>query len=213
MAAWAAWQSRESAHQANVAASTLAMIEQARRHGELAPRFQVIVEPWNTGMDVLRLRVMLTGPSTLECLDDLTVWIRNDHFRRGEGQSIAGGPTREQIRQQIWGPYMFAPGVGPDGSRTDEGGWTVEVSSRLPLNEELLFQLVPTRPGAWMTSTTLADWRAQCGNVIRMAITGTRRTPADLVFGEVHLMNRPVEVWDSPFEITLDDTGHGSAMI
>jgi hypothetical protein len=41
VAAWAAYQSRSSAQQANMAATTLAVIERDRRHAELTPRFEL----------------------------------------------------------------------------------------------------------------------------------------------------------------------------
>jgi hypothetical protein len=123
VAAWAAKQSREAAQQANKATDALAEIENDRRHGELTPRFTITVVPLSPGSgEVLRLRIMLAGPPGLDRLDGLTVRIRDDHFRRGEGQMLAAGPTREQIEEQIWGPYMFRAGTGPDQSRADPTG-------------------------------------------------------------------------------------------
>jgi hypothetical protein len=34
-------------------------------------------------------------------IDGITITIRDDHLRRGEGTLTAGGPTREQIKEQI----------------------------------------------------------------------------------------------------------------
>jgi hypothetical protein len=96
IAAIAARQSNKSSGKANETAGALAGIEQDRRHSELTPRFRVRVEPWTAGNDQdLRLRVMLTGPTGLDRIDGLTVKIRDDHFRRGEGTLTAGGPTNE----------------------------------------------------------------------------------------------------------------------
>jgi hypothetical protein len=96
---------------------------------------------------VLRLRVMLVGPPGLDRLDRLTVTIRDDHFRRGEHQQIMGGPTTEEIKAHIWGPYRFTPSTGPDDARADGIGRTTVYDAQLPIGEELPFQLEHTVPG------------------------------------------------------------------
>jgi hypothetical protein len=173
IAAWAATQSRSSAEQANLAAGALADIERDRRHSELTPRFWVRVEPWGAGMDVTRLRVMLVGPPGLDHLDSLTVRIRDDHFRRGEGTLLAVGPSREQVKDHIWGPYMFTPGTGPDEARADRTGRVTAYEASLPVGEELPFQLDKTRPGSWMGNMSQEDWQRQRGTVIRLALEAT----------------------------------------
>jgi hypothetical protein len=173
VAAWAARQSRISAQRANAAAEALAEIERDRRHSELTPRFRVIVEPWGPGTDTKKLRVMLLGPPGLDHLDTVTVRIRDDHFRRGEGMLLAGGPTRDQVKTHIWGPYMFTPGTGPDEARADSTGRVTAYEAALPVGEELPFQLEPTRPGSWMTAMSQEDWQRQRGTVIRLAIDAT----------------------------------------
>lgn len=173
IAAWAARQSRSSAEQANLAAGALADIERDRRHSELTPRFWVRVEPGGEGTDVKRLRVMLVGPPGLDHLDSLTVRIRDDHFRRGEGMLLAGGPSREQVKNHIWGPYMFTPGTGPDEARADGTGRVTAYEASLPVGEELPFQLEQTRPGSWMGNMSQEDWQRQRGTVIRLAIDAT----------------------------------------
>lgn len=106
------------------ATEILARIELERRQAELTPRFLLRCEPWTAGNDSdLRLRVILTGPFSLGRIDGLTVTIRDDHFRRGEGSLIAGGPSREQIKEQIWG--LTGSGLAPDrmkAERTTPGG-------------------------------------------------------------------------------------------
>jgi hypothetical protein len=32
------------------------------------------------------------------------------------------GPSEEEIQRQIWGPYRFTPGTGPDDARADSNG-------------------------------------------------------------------------------------------
>jgi hypothetical protein len=131
----------------------------------------VICEPWGSGIDILRLRVMLAGPHGLDRLDRVTVSIRDDHFRRGEGQQIAGGPTPEQVKRQIWGPYRFTPATGPDEARADSTGRTTVYDADLPLGEELPFQLEHTTPPPWATGTNEPDWLRQRGTVLRLAFT------------------------------------------
>jgi hypothetical protein len=128
--------------QANAAATKLADIESQRRHGELCPRFRVICEPFNQGSDILRLRIMLVGPSGLDRVDRLTLAIRNDHFRRGEGhQQIMDGPTEDEIKAHIWGPYRFL--AAPDDARPDDARRMVVYTVSLPMGEELPYQLEP----------------------------------------------------------------------
>jgi hypothetical protein len=171
VAAWAAWLSRASAREANAAAGALATIERARRYEELTPRFRVSTQnlqpgtgPARAGTFSLRLQVALTGPPGLSHLDGLTVRIRN------EGQLLAAGPTREQIRAQIWGPWMFTPGTGPDEARADSTGRVTEYREQLVVGQELSFQLEPTMRPTWATSTTQEDWQREPGTVLRLAI-------------------------------------------
>lgn len=171
IAAIAARQSNKSSGKANETAASLADIEQDRRHSELTPRFRVRVEPWTAGNDQdLRLRIMLTGPTGLDRIDGLTVKIRDDHFRRGEGTARAGGPSREEIKQQIWGPYRFRPGTGPDEARADDTGRVTVYDADLPIGEELPYFLERTRPPTWATSMSQQQWNEQRGPVIRIVL-------------------------------------------
>lgn len=171
IAAIAATQSHKSAGQANETAGALANIERDRRQSELTPRFRVRVEPWTAGDDQdLRLRVMLTGPPALDHIDGLTVKIRDDHFRRGEGTLTAGGPTREKIKEQIWGPYRFRPGTGPDEARADDTGRVTVYDAELPIGEELPYFLERTRSPSWATSMTQEQWNERRGPVIRLGL-------------------------------------------
>lgn len=196
IAAWAALQARVSARESNAAATQLTAIESQRRQNELCPRLRVICKPLNPGSDILRLRVMLIGPPGLDRLDRLTVTIRNDHFLRGDGHhQHMGSPTREEVKQHIWGPYRFTPGTGPGEARADHTGRETVYDASLPLGEELPYQLEHTMPGHWMTSMTLQDWLRQCGTIIRLAFTaehteyGTWYLPC-----EIETANTPVKV-------------------
>jgi len=161
-----------STSQANASASTLAEIERQRRHGELYPRLRVVCEPWGPGVEgTLRLRVTLVGPPGLDRLDRLTAAIRNDHFRRGEGYpERMGGPTAEQVKAHIWGPYHFTPATGPDDARADSTGRTTVYDTPIPTGEQLVYQLEHTLPGSWMQMSQ-PDWTRQQGTLIRLAFT------------------------------------------
>lgn len=166
VAAWAA-------RQANGAAFKVSAIESQRRKSELTPWLRVTCQPLNSGNDdILRLSVALVGPPGLDRLDELTVSIRNDHFTRGEGyQEHMGGPTGEEIKAHIWGPFRFTPGTGPDEARADRTGRTTAYEGVLPIGEELPYQLEHTHPGRWMTGMSPSDWLRQQGSVIRLAFT------------------------------------------
>ena len=171
------------------ATDTLARIELERRKSELTPLFRVRCEPWTAGNDAdLRLRLQLTGPTSLGRIDGVTVTIRDDDFRRGEGTLIAGGPTREQVKEQIWGPYRFGPGTGPDEAQADVTGRVTDYAAELPVGEELRYFLERTRPPFWATSMTQESWNQQRGPVIRLLLEPRRND-----YGE----------WRLPCEIDL----------
>lgn len=93
---------------------------------------------------------------------------------RGEGLLTAGGPTREQIKRQIWGSYRFTPGTGPDEARADETGRETVYAGVLPVGEALIYQLETNPPPPWSTGTTQEDWERQQGSVLRLAILAER---------------------------------------
>jgi hypothetical protein len=77
VAAWAAYQSRSSAQQANMAATTLATIERGRRHAELTPRFELAFS-WLPGEPRTDLQVFLRliGPADVDHVDSLSLTSR-----------------------------------------------------------------------------------------------------------------------------------------
>ena len=165
---WAAFQARSAAAEANAAARTLAEIERDRRHAELCPRLEVSWEPLHPGgKEYLLLRVALLGPPGLDRLDRLTVRIRDDHPHHGEGTPRMGGPTRDQIKAQIWGPYQFMPGAGPDGAQADITGRVTPYEKVLPVGEELPFDLQRTAPPSWVNRSS-QNWRRDRGTVLRI---------------------------------------------
>ncbi|WP_124774363.1 hypothetical protein [Micromonospora inaquosa] len=121
---------------------------------------------------------MLIGPPGLDRLDRLTVTIRNDHFSRGKGEhrQHLDGPTQDEIREHIWGPYRFTPGTGPDDAQADRKGRGTAYDAPLPIGEELPYQLEQTTLGHWMRSMTQQDWLHQQGTVIRLAFTAEHQT-------------------------------------
>jgi hypothetical protein len=163
---------KKAADKSNASADTLAEIERQRRHRELTPRLRVICEPWGNGIEgVLRLRVIQVGPPGLDRLDKLTAAIRNDHFRRGDNYpERMGGPTAEQVKAHIWGPYHFTPSTAPDDARSDATGRSTVYETPVPIGEQLVYQLEHTLPGGWM-SMGQPDWITQQGTLIRMAFT------------------------------------------
>jgi hypothetical protein len=164
VAAWAA-------HQARASANTLAAVESQRRHSELCPWFKVVCEPANPGSDRLLIRVALFGPSGLDHLDRLAIKVRNGYLRRSYREETASGPSTQEIRQHIWGPYRFVPGTGSDGARADATGREMVNTACLPMGEELRFIFEPTSPAPWMTGTTPEQWRQQQGSVVRLGFT------------------------------------------
>jgi hypothetical protein len=186
---------------ANTAVETLASIERGRRHDELTPRLRLICERVNYGSETLRLRVALRGPYNLDRLDKLTVTIRNDHHRRGDGPQFGGAPTPDQVKQQIWGPYRFATGSGPDNFLPDDLGRVLVYDDVLPLGEELPFILEPTRPPRWAEGMTQVDWLHQRGRIIRLELLAEH--------SEYGTWRLPVEI-DT---ITIDDGGGQSVTV
>jgi hypothetical protein len=110
---------------------------------------------------VFRLRVLLAGLPALGQLDQLTVTIRDDVHTRGEAILTAGGPTRDQIKRQIWGSYRFPPGTGPDEARADETGRGA-YEGVLPVGDALICQLESNPPPPW-SKWTPEKWQASRG--------------------------------------------------
>jgi hypothetical protein len=108
----AAQRSAAAAERSAEAGESARALEQHRRNAELRPRFRLRCGPTNPGVETRRLTVFLAGPPELERLETLIVSVRDDHPWRGEGTPLAGGPTPEQVAEQIWEPYRFTAGPG-----------------------------------------------------------------------------------------------------
>ena len=180
-AVWSIWYARQSARSAQLsagAAETTAELDSDRRHAELTPQLRVTCEPLNPGSTTLRLQVFLVGPPELQRLDGLTAVIRDDHPWRAHIGAPTAGATPEQIAEQIWGPYMFTPGVGPGADPVrgipgaDRTGRTTPTGG-MPVGEVLPFQLEPTRPPTWFAQSP-DDWKRERGPVVRLTMECSR---------------------------------------
>jgi hypothetical protein len=170
----AAERAAEAAARSAEAAAVTAALDADRRHSEITPRFRIAVHPSNPGVDTLRLTVRLLGPPELERLDALTVTIRDDHPWRAQGTPLAGGPTPEQVAEQIWGRWRFTPGTGPNADSVrgvpgaDRTG-RITPTQGLPVGEELPFQLEPTRAPSWSQQSP-ESWQRQVGPWLRLRL-------------------------------------------
>jgi hypothetical protein len=174
----AARASAAAAERSAAASESRLAVEAARRHAELTPRFRVSVERPNPDMRDWRLTVFLAGPPELGRLDSLTVRIRDDHHWRAEGSRLAGGPSLEEVRAQVWGGYRFVPGTGPgaDAVRGVPGAdptGRVTPTGGMPVGESLVFALEPTNPPRW-SEWSGKDWRQQVGDVLRLQLEAQR---------------------------------------
>jgi hypothetical protein len=170
--------SAQSGDKAAIAAGETAALDGQRRHEELTPRFKISCSA--AGADDRKLEIRLLGPAALGRLDGLTVTIRDDNPWLAEAAPLAGGPTREEIKKQVWGPYRFVPGTGPGADPVrgipgaDRDGRSTPTSG-MPVGETLPFFLEPVTRPRWASSTTTReDWLRDHGTVLRLALAGTK---------------------------------------
>jgi len=186
----AARESSAASARSAVAAEGTAALEGERRHAELTPRFRVKVEGANPGVEDLTMTVFLAGPPELGRLDGLTVRIRDDYPGRADMIRIAGGPTSEQVAAQIWGPYRFRPGVGPDGQAADATG-RVTPTRGMPVGESLPFILTPTAQPSW-SGQSMFWWRNLQGTVVRLQLECSRSGELWSLPCEVDVASMPI---------------------
>ena len=193
VAAIAAWRAADASARVS---RHLSAIEAARRHQELTPLIAWRIEPRGLGSPVYHLTLELEGPLSLKKLSRLTVRIRDDRPGRDqELHSIIGKAlTLEQVRQQVWGPVRFTPGVGPGLDRADSDGRSVSVTVPLKVGEGLRFQLEATRhPWHWRTDAVAdADWVAMVGTRLRLSL-------------EAFADESEVDSWTMPYEVDVPD--------
>jgi hypothetical protein len=143
-----------AAHRSAATADALARIERDRWHAELTPEFDVAIERGEG--DRATLTVRLTGPIPLKHLDEIVLRVVSsddmDHTR-----TLPGGPTREELDAQTWGPCRFSRGA--DGA--DDNGQTVAPFS-LQVNQGRPFSIEKTRPPRWQTAHDAESrWRSE----------------------------------------------------
>jgi hypothetical protein len=132
----------------------------------------------------MRLRLFLTGPADLARLDRLVVTIRDDHPWRAEGTRLAGGPTREQVAEQIWGPYRFTPGTGP-GTDSTRGIPGADPTGRT----------TPTRGGTFAQRRDTAILAVFTATGIRLSeMAGIRHHPDDPARDDLDLDRREIRI-------------------
>jgi hypothetical protein len=159
--------SADAAERSAESAAVTANLDTDRRHSELTPLLRIECEPGGQGV---QMTVTFRGPAELQRLDELAIRIRNDHAWRGQGSSIAGGPTPEQAAAHVWGPLRFAPGSAPrGGTGPDEHGRT-SIARGVPVGESVMFVMEPTRPPKWSASS-LTDWQRQMWTLLRLELT------------------------------------------
>src|SRR6185437_7683496 len=114
------------------------------------PKFEVTAQPANPGSEQITMTLTLRGPAALGSISQISLNIEDDHPWRAGANHLPGGPTREEIAEQIWGPYRFVPGTGPGvnslagvlgASRT---GRDITVSRQLKIGDPIPFALEPT---------------------------------------------------------------------
>lgn len=129
----------EAARQSGRAADAVAAIEAQRWHHEMTPRFTITATPVGPGTDQASLLLTFDGPPALERLDEVQISIRDDGYDHGADRP--GGPSAQELAQQVWGPYPFRPGIDvatPDGrtipgAGMELGGWRKHLLERTPV--------------------------------------------------------------------------------
>jgi hypothetical protein len=183
IAAVGAWWAARSSSQASAA---MTAIERRRWHADLTPQFELTCRV--TSGERAELRVALVGPAALDHLDRVTVRIRDDI--PGRAPVTPGGPTAEEIVQQVWGPYQFVPGV--DGA--DQTGRSVAPFGLL-LGEWRPLALERTPAPTW--SAEPDGWRRQYNE-----------QPVRLTLACVREGDEP---WTVPKEVRVDQDAPPSA--
>ncbi|MET8305833.1 hypothetical protein [Micromonospora sp. NPDC005173] len=182
-AGYLAWRAARSASEAaHTSARVASDSDRDRRWSALLPQFTfTCVAGQNNARADLRIR--LDGPYTLERIDRVTVSIRDDRPDRGR-HLLAGGPTAEQVANQVWGPYRFNTNVEnvdkPHGRR-------VAFPDGVTVGEDLVCSLEETLIPAWSESRSPNWWRDEySGKPVRLMIECERdglppwRIPADV---------------------------------
>jgi len=171
----AADKSAVAAARAAAAEEKSAALDADRRHAELTPKFEFTARPANPGSDQITATLTLLGPDDLGSIDQLTVSIDDDHPWRATAVSLPGGPTPEQVADQIWGPYRLVPGTGPGANSVggilgaSRTGRDVTISRHLTIGDPIPLALQPTLPPPW-SQMTQSQWQRERGHTVRLAL-------------------------------------------
>ncbi|MGW2984153.1 hypothetical protein [Streptomyces goshikiensis] len=155
--AWkVAIQARDTAESAARTSEAAAQIERDRQHHEFKPKFEVrLVQQNPSPTSRATLTITWVGPSTLENLTEVSVYVRDDGRTRIPSFTPDIEPSAEQILQTVWSPYRIQPGIS--GGSAD-GRQATHVN--LDLGDEVVLSLEPTPRPSWMTQD---DWNFQQG--------------------------------------------------
>ncbi|MEV7512011.1 hypothetical protein AB0O57_29055 [Streptomyces sp. NPDC091201] len=177
--AGAAFLALRVAVQSRKTAETVAQIERDRLHHELTPQFDVGLFRLNEGGPVATLRITWEGPSTLERLSEVRVFVRDQGGPRTP--ATGGPPTAEQIAAIVWSPYRLRPGVSgasSDGRTATHHG--------LELGGQVVLTMEPTMAPAWVRAD---DWFP---------------TGLDRVQLRVEAVHPDYRLWIQVFEVPVD---------
>lgn len=145
----------------------LAAVEKRQRHRELRPDFEVTAR-LTVGDEIGLIIVKLVGPRNLDRLDWIKVTVRDDKPGRGD-TVLPGGPTPEEIREQVWGPFRLRPSV--DGA--DQEGRTARQPGPI-LADSCLFTIERTTPPYWYSSGTEGWRRDYATGEVRLSVESGR---------------------------------------
>ncbi|WP_370131651.1 hypothetical protein [Streptacidiphilus sp. EB103A] len=183
----AADRANEAAEKANLTADTLAAIERDRRHSELRPQLDISRVPRQGSTQEL-LHFMFKGPNELEPHGPLnvTITVRDDRDRSHD-RILPGGPTREEVAAQVWGPWRLAPGA--DG--VDPLGRSF-ANQLVAVGEKLVCAIEKTTPPAWDANDAERWWRKYRPTPLRFRVEVTCEGFEPWVFLE------EIPSWSSP---------------
>jgi hypothetical protein len=103
----AARQAARSSSNSADAANSMAEIARRQEHASLEPDLKITPVPEGGGNG--QIDHLPAGPAGIDRLDELGVEIRDDIPNRTP--IAAGGPTQEQLDQQVFSPFRFAHGI------------------------------------------------------------------------------------------------------
>ena len=171
-AVWYTRRSARSAETAAAAAKKTAALDADRRHTELTPEFEIACTAGGNGTgDRGELRVTLTGPDSLNRLDEVTIVILDESGADHWGYGYPTGVDEDEARQFVWGPWEF--NTGASAQVTDNRTTRPRPYSCTDGRNWDRLSLTRTRPGRWM-SLSPEQWQKQTEGPVRLQITCRR---------------------------------------